>query len=104
MISTKTEFLRIKIDFIRKKNFWSKFAPTKFRFIGYHRVSLLFMTIPCETWLLFVTVAFKIKKCIIQIFDFNFSECVDSSILNKIHSIPQIFIKINLEKPVFVIL
>ena len=64
-ISTKIEFSGLKIDFIRKKNleqFWSKFAPPKFRFIKYHRVPLLVMTILCKTKLLFVAAAVIIKN------------------------------------------
>ena len=87
-ISTKNQFSRLKIYFIRKKNvdqFWSKFAaPPKLWHIEYHRVSLLVLTILCKTKLLFVA-AFKIKTFIIQIFDFNFSVCEDSKIFNKIH-------------------
>ena len=51
-ISTKTKDFRPKIDFIRKKNlehFWSKIVRPKFRFIEYHRVSLLVMAISCKT-------------------------------------------------------
>ena len=87
-ISTKNQFSRLKIYFIRKKNvdqFWSKFAaPPKLRHIEYHRVSLLVLTILCKTKWLFVAAAFKIKTFIIQIFDFNFSVCEDSKIFNKI--------------------
>ena len=64
-ISTKIEFSGLKIDFIRKKNleqFWSKFAPPKFRLIKYQRVSLLVMTILCKTKLLFVAAALIIKN------------------------------------------
>ena len=64
-ISTKIEFSGLKIEFIRKKNleqFWSKFAPPKFRLIKYQRVPLLVMTILCKTKLLFVAAAVIIKN------------------------------------------
>jgi hypothetical protein len=51
-ISIKTEISMPKLKAFRKKNlehFWSKFAPPEFRFIEYHRVSLLVMTILCLT-------------------------------------------------------
>jgi hypothetical protein len=54
-----------KLKVFREKNlehFWSKFAPPEFRFIEYHRMSLMVMTISCKTWLLFVVAAFKIKN------------------------------------------
>ncbi len=70
-ISTKIEFSGLKIDFIRKKNleqFWSKFAPAKFRLIKYHRVTLLVMTISCKTQLLFVSAALIIKNLLFTFF------------------------------------
>ena len=80
-ISTKMEFSGLKIDFIRKKT-WSKFAPPKFRFIKYHRVSLLVMTILCKTKLLFVAAALIIKKLLFTFFIISLRTCVcvDSSI------------------------
>ncbi len=51
-ISTKTEFSMPKLKDFRKKNlehFWRKFAPPEFRFIEFHRVSLLAMTFLCKT-------------------------------------------------------
>jgi hypothetical protein len=50
-ISTKTEFAMPKLVVFRKNNlehFWSKFAPPEFRFIEYHRVSLLVFNISCK--------------------------------------------------------
>ncbi len=66
-ITTKTEFLGPTHKLIGKKNleqFWSKFAPPKFLFVEYHRVTLQVMTISCKTKLLFVAAAFKIKNLI----------------------------------------
>jgi hypothetical protein len=64
-ISTKTEFEKSKLEDFRKKkfeHFWSKFAPTEFRFVEYHGVFLFVMTISCKTWVLFVAASFKIKN------------------------------------------
>ena len=51
-ITAKTELERLKLKLFGKKKHRSIFGAY-IRFIGYHRVSLLILTISGKTWLLF---------------------------------------------------